>query len=391
MLRVLTLSTLYPDTDRPSFGLFVERQTLALAARDGLEVEVVAAVGLPVWPLTLHPHYRARTRRPEKERRQGLPVHRPGFRIWPGLSGAGAARSLAAAALPLARALRCDVIDAEFFWPDGVAAMHLAKALGLPFSIKARGSDIHYWGRRPAVAAQMLQAARRAGGLLAVSAALKADMSAMGMPEDRISVHHTGVDLERFRPVERSEAKRRLGVDGPLVVTAGNLVPLKGQRLAVEALAGLPGTTLLIAGEGPERPALEALIAARGLGSRARLLGSVPPEAMPGLLAAADLMLLPSEREGLANVWIESLAAGTPILIADVGGAREVLDRPEAGRVVARNPGAIAAAAREMLESPPDQAAVRRSAERFSWERNGAELHAHLSSLPRSGGEGDHP
>ncbi|MGZ8307210.1 MAG: glycosyltransferase [Allosphingosinicella sp.] len=388
MLRVLTLSTLYPDSGRPSFGIFVERQTLALAAREGVEVEVVAPVGLPLWPLTRHPHYRSRARLPAKERRQGLAVHRPRFRIWPGLNGAGAARSLARAVLPLARALRCDVIDSEFFWPDGVAAMHLAEALGLPFSVKARGSDIHFWGRRPDVAARMLQAGRRASGLLAVSAALKADMAAMGMPEEKIRVHYTGVDLDRFRPTGRDSARLGLGVEGPLIVTPGNLVPLKGQRLAIEALAGLPGATLLIAGEGPERPALEALIAARGLSPRVRLLGSVPPEAMPELLAAADLMLLPSEREGLANVWIESLASGTPILIADVGGAREVLDRPEAGRLVARDPAAIAAAAREMLASPPDPAAVRRSAERFSWERNGAELHEHLAGLLPGEGRG---
>ena len=92
-------------------------------------------------------------------------------------------------------------------------------------------------------------------------------------------------------------------------------------------------------------------------------------------------MLLPSEREGLANVWLEALACGTPILIADAGGAREVLDRPEAGRLVAREPAAIAAAAREMLASPPDPAEVRKAAERFSWERNAEELHAHLQGL----------
>ncbi|HEX8512984.1 MAG TPA: glycosyltransferase [Allosphingosinicella sp.] len=381
MLRVLTLSTLYPDPGRPSFGIFVERQTLALAAREGVEVEVVAAVGLPLWPLTRHPHYRAKAQLPAKERRQGLAVHRPRFRIWPGFGGAGAARALAAAVLPLARVLRIDVIDAEFFWPDGVAAMHLAEALGVPFSIKARGSDIHFWGRRPDVAAQIVEAGRKAAGLLAVSLALKADMAAMGIPEEKIRVHYTGLDLERFRPGDRESARRKLGVDGPLIVVPGNLVPLKGHRLAIEALAELPEASLLIAGEGPERTALEALIADRGLAPRARLLGSVPPEAMPGLLGAADLMLLPSEREGLANVWIESLACGTQLLISDVGGAREVLDRPEAGRLVAREPGAIAASAREMLASPPDRAAVRRSAERFSWERNGAELHEHLAGL----------
>jgi glycosyltransferase involved in cell wall biosynthesis len=385
MLRVLTLSTLYPDSDRPAFGIFVERQTLALAARPGVEVAVVAPVGLPPWPLRLHPHYRARVRLPAKESRHGLPVHRPRFRAWPGPGGAGKARALAAAVLPLARALRCDVIDAEFFWPDGVAAMHLAEALQIPFSVKARGSDVHYWGARPAIAAQMLAAADKAGGLAAVSAALRADMAAMGMPADRIRVHHTGLDLERFRPLDRDAAKRRLGVEGPLILSPGNLVPLKGHALAVEALTGLPGATLLIAGDGPERPALARLIAARGLEGRARLLGAVPPDGMPELLAAADLMLLPSEREGLANVWIEALACGTPILIADVGGAREVLDRPEAGRLVERDPAAIAAAAREMLAAAPDPANVRKSAERFSWERNGAELEAHLAGVAKHG------
>ncbi|HYD37360.1 MAG TPA: glycosyltransferase, partial [Allosphingosinicella sp.] len=240
---------------------------------------------------------------------------------------------------------------------------------------------IHHWGARPAVAAQMVAAARRAGGLLAVSAALKRDMAAIGMAEERIRVHHTGIDLDRFRPLDRAAAKRRLGVEGPLIVSPGNLVPLKGHALAVEALALLPHATLLIAGEGPERTALEALIAARGLGERARLLGSVAPAAMPELLAAADLLLLPSEREGLANVWVEALACGTPLLIADVGGAREVLDRPEAGRLVARDPAAIAAAALDMLAEPPDPASVRKAAERFSWQRNAAELHAHLERL----------
>jgi glycosyltransferase involved in cell wall biosynthesis len=384
MLRVLTLSTLFPDADRPSFGVFVERQTLALAGREGVEVEVAAPVGLPPWPLTLHRHYRGKVRLPSKELRSGLTVHRPRFRTWPLLGGAGAARALAAAVLPLARTLRCDVVDAEFFWPDGVAAMHLAEALGVPFSVKARGSDVHFWGRRPAVAAQMLGAARAAGGLLAVSGALRADMIAMGMPEDKIRVHYTGVDLERFRPLDRDVAKRRLGVEGPLIVAPGNLVPLKGHRLVIEALADLPEATLLIAGEGPERRALETRIEALGLEARARLLGSVAPAAMPELLSAADLMILPSEREGLANVWVESIACGTPVLICDVGGAREVLDRPEAGRTVARDSAAIAAAAREMLASPADPAAVRRSAERFSWERNAAESHAHLTGLVSS-------
>jgi teichuronic acid biosynthesis glycosyltransferase TuaC len=136
---------------------------------------------------------------------------------------------------------------------------------------------------------------------------------------------------------------------------------------------------LWIVGEGPERSAL-AREAAR-FGGRVSLLGGRPHGELPALLAAADIMLLASEREGLANAWIEALACGTPLVISDTGGAHEVVDRPEAGRIVDRNPLAIAAAVRELLASPPDPMAVRKAAERFSWARNGAELARHLRSI----------
>ena len=98
-------------------------------------------------------------------------------------------------------------------------------------------------------------------------------------------------------------------------------------------------------------------------------------------LAAADVMVLPTASEGLANVWVESLACGTPVVTSDVGGAREVIDSPAFGRLVPRDPEAIADAIRRVLADPPDPAEVRRGAERFSWEKNGAELAAHLRGL----------
>jgi teichuronic acid biosynthesis glycosyltransferase TuaC len=373
MLRVLTLSSLFPDAARPSFGIFVERQTLGLAALEGIEVEVAAPVGLPPWPLSLHPHYRGRRNLPERESWKGLGVHRPRFRVLPGIA-AGSGRELAKGLRDLVREIDPDVIDAEFFWPDGVAAMHLCDALGIPFTIKARGSDIHYWGRQAAVAPQMLRAAESASALLAVSAALKLDMAALGMAEAKIRVHHTGVDLDRFRPVDRARAKAALGVAGPLIVSAGALIPIKGQRLALEAVRGVPGATLILAGDGPERAALERAARELGIAERVRFLGNRPHDELPGLLAAADVMVLPSEREGLANVWVESLACGTPIVISDVGGAREVVDRPEAGRLVPRDPRGIAAAIRAILDDPPAAEAVRASARRFSWDANAAAL-----------------
>ena len=387
MLRVLTLATLYPNGARPTFGGFVERQSRALTARDDVSAQVVAPIGLPLGPLSRHPHYAPLRDLPREEVRNGVHVHRPRYRVWPGLGQAGTARRMADALLPVLREIRTrfpfDVIDAEFFWPDGPAAMRLAAALGVPFAITARGSDIHFWGRQPGIAEQILAAARAADGLRAVSAALKRDMAALGLPDEKIVVHYTGVDLDGFRPVDRAAAKAALGVEGPLLISIGHLNAHKGQEIALAALAQIPDATLFLVGAGPEHGNLEREAKAKGLAARVRFLGVLPHDELPAVLAAADAMVLPTLTEGLANVWVEALACGTPVVTSDVGGAREVIDRPEAGRLVARDPAAVAAAVNALLADPPSQAAVRAAAERFSWERNAAETFEHLSGLVR--------
>ena len=379
MLRVLTLATLFPNGARPTLGVFVERQTQALAGQPGVEVKVVAPIGLPAWPLSLHPHYAPLRTLPTQECRQSLDVHRPRYRVWPGLGQAGVARAMAEALLPLLRDIRerfpFAVIDAEYFWPDGPAAMRLAEAFGVPFSVKARGSDIYGWGRRPGIGGQIVAAGRGASGLLAVSGALKADMVALGLPAEKIRVHHTGLDLAAFRP----DAGKRGA--SPLLITVGHLIPRKGQEIVLAALAQIPEATLLMVGDGPDRARLERIIHQRGLTGRVRFLGARPHAELPALLASADVMVLPTNAEGLANVWVESLACGTPVVTCDVGGARDVIDRPEAGRLVPREPGSIAAAVCDLLANPPDREAVRKAAERFSWDRNGAELAAHLAAI----------
>ncbi|MBI0535532.1 glycosyltransferase family 4 protein [Roseomonas sp. KE2513] len=387
MLRVLTISTLFPNAARPTFGVFVEQQTRALAARQGVEVRVVNPIGRPPFPLDLHPHYRPLRNLPAEESWKGVRVARPRMLTIPGLSGRFNPALLARAARPVIARWRdegfaFDVIDAQFFYPDGPAAERLAAEFGVPLLVKARGADIHYWGARPGCRKGIMRAAARAGRLLAVSQSLARDMAGMGMDAAKIAVHYTGCDLERFRPGDRAAAKRNLGVTGPLVVSLGSLIPRKGHELVIEAMAEVEGATLLVVGEGPERDRLERLVRQRGLEERVRLLGNRPHAELPGILGAADVMALASKSEGLANAWVEALACGTPVVTPDVDGAAEAIDRPAAGRLLReRTPTAIAAAIRDVLADPPPQAAVRESAERFSWERNGRQLHEHLSHL----------
>ena len=325
MLRVLTLSTLFPDATRPNFGVFVARQVAALSRRDGVAVRVVAPLGLPLWPLSRHPRYRGWDAVPRREVRDGVTVDRPRFRIVPGTGGRFHVAALTRALVPLLDSLRADfpfdVIDASFFFPDGPAAVALSRRYGVPVSIKARGADIHHWGHAPATAAQVRAAGRAADGLLAVSAAMRDDMAAIGIPAERVRVHHTGVDLTRFAPA--------------------------GDRDALRASLGIAG---------PSR----------------RTRSATP---------AADVMALASSSEGLANAWVESLACGTPIVITDVGGARDVVRDDAAGRIVARDPAAVARAISDLLTHPPARDAVRAHALRFTWDANAAALHAHLAGL----------
>ncbi|HEX6377385.1 MAG TPA: glycosyltransferase [Allosphingosinicella sp.] len=381
MLRLLSLSSAYPDENRPGMGNFVERQLRGLAERPGVEVEVVAPVGLPPFPLSLRPRYRLERTLPRAETIGGLRVHRPRFTILP-YCGAGRADAMARALLPamdeIRRRFAFDLILAEFFWPDGPAAMRLARRLGLPYAIKARGGDFERSAMHRSTRQLVLEAGTGAARLLAVSNTLRSAMVAAGLPADRIAVHHTGVDRAQFRLRDRAAAKTALKVHGPLLLNVGNLLPRKRQLLAIETLARIEGATLMIVGGGPDRKLLEARVRRLGLEHRVRMMGRVPQALLPFFYAAADVTLHTATMEGLANVWVESLACGTPVVATEAGGAREVIDRPEAGRVVASDPAAIAGAVGELLALAPVPAAVAASAAGYSWERNAAELEAHM-------------
>lgn len=384
-LRVLTLSTLFPDVTRPQLAPFIVRQTRGLAALPDVQVKVVAPRGLPPWPLSCHPHYNARRHLPVYETWDGLDVVRPIFRHWPAMGGRFDAAALARDLHPVLREIRrsfpFDVIDAQFFFPDGPAAVALGKAFNVPVSIKARGADIHYWGNRPAIAADIRSAGQAADGMLAVSEALREDMIGLGMPGDKIRLHHTGVDLEQFPLEDKAVARAQLGVAGPLIVAVGALIDRKRQSLLLDALVQIPSATLVLIGDGPDRRALERKAQLTGLGDQVRLTGSLSQATIARWLCAADVMALPSRSEGLANAWLESLACGTPIVITDAGGAAEVVQSPAAGYITTPEPEALARAITDIIENPRDRTACRAIAARFSWTRNAQVLRDHLLFL----------
>ena len=382
-MRLLTFSSLYPSSARPRHGLFVAARLRELRQRHGFDAEVIAPV--PWFPFTAERFgdYAAWARTPKQETWQDQTVHHPRYLMLPKIGMAMQPDAMARAAIACIEreAIGFDLIDAHYFYPDGVAAAALSRHFGKPLIITARGSDLNLIGQTPRAKARMLQACEQASACVGVSQALVDVLCDWGVPARKLHVIRNGVDLDRFSPMSQQQARAQLGLDdSPLLLAVGNLIELKGHALLIEAVQGLAAThprlQLAIAGEGPEREALEALIGRHGLAGRVRLLGSVGQADLAHWYAAADLFVMPSSREGLPNALLEALACGTPALATAVGGIPEVLaGSPEAGELLrGRSAAAIAEAVQRWLASDVDRAAVRRMAQAYAWDASAAQL-----------------
>ncbi len=377
-LRVLVFSTLYPSSARPGFGLFVETRLRELLASGQVQARVVAPVP---WFYSTDPRHGDRARMaatPRAEQRHGIEVLHPRYALPPRIGQNIAPFVLALGALPAVRRLQregfdFDLVDAHFYYPDGVAAALLARWLGKPLVITARGSDLNVFGRDAIPRALMRWAAGVASASVGVCQALVDVLRGWGVDAASLRVIRNGVDTGRFRPLPTAEARSRLGIEGdPLLVSVGNLVEVKGHDLTLEALACLvprwPGVRLCLVGDGPLRQSLQARAAALGVADRVHFAGAVPNDQLAPWYSAADLMVLASRSEGWANVLLESMACGTPVVATAVGGSAEVITDARVGRLVpSLDPAALADAISALCTQPPVRADVRRYAEGFDW------------------------
>lgn len=390
MKRLLSIATLYPNAHTPRFGTFVARSLEALVAQGDWEVTLINPIGVPP---VLFGKYRSLAAAASDGAEHGVTVLRPTFPLIPKFGGRINPKLIAKSVEGLVKRLHArqpfDLVDAQFFYPDGPAAARIARKLGLPLSIKARGSDISYWGQKPFALRQMLSAARDANGLLAVSEALARDLVRLGMDPAKTVVNYTGLDRDRFRPLDHAAIRRRLGEelelslsdDRPLLVSVGALTARKGQALIIASLPQLQDVDLLLIGEGEERGRLQSQARALGVDGRVHFLGSVDHDLLPVILSAADAMVLPSSSEGLANAWVEALACGTPLVICDAGGARELVSGPEAGLIVEHTVEGVTQGIRKILANPPTRQAVTKMAERFSWAAHAASLAEYYETI----------
>lgn len=373
-MRVLTFTTLYPNTVQPNLGLFVEHRIKHLCADRGVSVRVVAPV--PWFPLR-HPalgRYATLARVPRRELRDGIEVLHPRFPRIPKIGMTVAPLLLARAMLKLFRRLAddgdgFDLIDAHFLYPDGVAAVMLGKWLCKPVVLTARGSDVHSYRSYRIPWALTLWATRRADAVVTVSDALAKPLRAAGVPDKRLTTLRNGVDLRLFQPVDRTATRARIGFRRPTLLSVGNLIELKGHDLVIRALETLADFDLVVIGSGPlERP-LQRLAARLGVNERVRFLSPMPQEQLREYYGAADALVLASSREGWPNVLLEAMACGTPVVATETWGIPEIVTAPEAGVLIGeRSVAGLVDACRRLFANYPERNSTRRYAERFGWE-----------------------
>jgi teichuronic acid biosynthesis glycosyltransferase TuaC len=371
-VKMLTFTTLYPNEARPSHGLPVETRLRHLLKTGQVETRVLAPVP---WFPSAHSSFRGYAvyaRAPHAEIRGGIRVLHPRYPLIPKVGMTVAPVLLARAMRPVVARLLdefpFEFIDAHYFYPDGVAAVMLGRYFGKPVIVTGRGTDLNVIPEFRVPRRMIQWAAHHAAGIVTVCEALKTQLVGLGVPAQRIRVLRNGVDLDRFRPVDRDAVRDKLRFTGTTLLSVGDLLPLKGHDVIIRALQLLPHCNLVIAGQGPEHMNLVELARTLDVAQRVTFAGVLSQEDLRQYYGAADILVLASSREGWANVLVEALACGTAVIATNVGGTAEIITSPSAGLLLDQcTPVVLAEAVNALLERYPSRAAIRRHAEQFSW------------------------
>lgn len=385
-IELVVFSALFPSAARPGAGLFI-RERMFRVAQHRLLAVVSPQPWFPGQGLIRHfrPGYRPQA--PALEIQQGIRVYHPRYLAVPGMLRRLDGWSMALASFLLLRRLKAEgarLIDAHFAYPDGEAAVHLGRWLKLPVTITLRGTEVPH-SRNPALRPRLARTLQAAARVFSVSDSLRRLAIELGAAPEKTEVVGNGIDTERFQPVDRAEARRKFGLpkDAKILISVGALVERKGMHRVIDVLPALMKKHatlhyLIVGGASPEgdmRAELDTQVKRLGLVDRVHFLGSLPPDDLKTPLSASDVFVLATRNEGWANVFLEAMACGLPVVATDVGGNAEVVCREELGTIVPFGDSiALQQALDAALDKDWDRAAILDYARDNHWDTRVAQL-----------------
>lgn len=381
--RVLVFTTLFPSPTQPNAGVFIRERMF----RVGRELPIKVVAPQPWFPLQgllrlRRPSFRPTA--PSREMQDGVQVLHPRFFCVPGLfkslDGFFLALSCYSTLRRLCKEFRFDLIDAHFGYPDGYAAMKLGRWLHRPVAITLRGTEPRHF-RTPRVRRHLVRALEGADRIFAVSESLRQHALEMGIgPPEKIRVVGNGVDADKFFPLPQAGSRRALGLpdDAKVLITVGGLVERKGFHRVIALLPKLrekhPTLRYLIVGgpsaEGDWSTRLRGQVEELGLEDVVCFLGALPHQEVKRALSAADVFVLATSNEGWANVILEAMACGLPVVATDVGGNSEVVKDVSLGTILPLDdPETLGAALDEALDRNWDPEKIIAYARANSWDQ----------------------
>jgi teichuronic acid biosynthesis glycosyltransferase TuaC len=343
---IVVFTTLFPSPAQPQAGVFIRERMFRVAATLPLTV-VAPRAWFPFQAVLRKWRTHFRPESPAEEVQEGIRVLRPRFLSFPGtlkrLDGLFLALGSLATMRRLQRSGRLDILDAHFAYPEGYAAGLLGAWLRVPVTVTLRGTEVRH-ATDPVLVARVRRALHSARRIFAVAESLKRIACVLGIPDHNVRVVGNGVDTDKFHETDKRDARRHFGLpdDAPVMISVGGLVERKGFHRVIECMPVLlqryPNLQYVIVGaagpEGDFSEVLRAQVRDLGLADRVHFVGGIAPQALKVPLSAADVFVLATRNEGWANVFLEAMACGLPVVTTDVGGNREVVCEERLGMVV---------------------------------------------------------
>ncbi len=377
-MRILILTNLFPNEGDPERGIFVKQLADALSNR----IDVTVVSPLPYFPdagfLRRFSRWQKFAVVPFEGRGFRYPVYYPKYPyipkvseyfhpslVWIGLKGLRKRFLLEP---------RFDVINAQWLYPDVVAAAWFAESLNVPLVATGHGCDVNRDLAAPRKSAKIIKALGTAGRITVVSQPLRKKLLAAGIPDGKIRVIPNGVDPVLFPLAdrERALAARNLDPRPRRILFVGQLVEVKGIPNLVGAVARLREASaesfvVHLLGDGPLLGDLKELAVRLGVGHLIHFEGQRPHHEVAEWMGVADLLVLPSIREGCPNVVLEALSSGIPVVAARVGGIPDLVDADGGILVEPDDSDALARAIGRALTWPWDRAAIRAKVVGKNW------------------------